>query len=422
MFQIDEGKPAEHKVMLASTVYDSPSPEYTYSIQKSREALHEAGIGTAYLLLSGNCHVDDARNLVARSFLDSDCDDLVFLDADVSWEAQDLVRLCQHEADIVGGVYPYRRQDKPDELPARLIPGAEVVDGLVEVEGLPTGFMRIRREVFEAIKPHVGSFPHEGSTLWLFFERTLEDGTRWGGDLNFCRRWRKTGGKIHADYEVVLGHVAKILVKGSLGSQLRRRERRTLRYVTGKIKAGKATIRDYQEAIDYVGNTYGAPLEALAACVGYARKADGPILEAGSGLSTILMAAACPHTVFCLEHSAVHIAQLKQMAYDTGLENIGLCVVPVRGGWYDVSDFKGLPDRFSFGFNDGPPRQIGSRDGYFKQFGDRVDQFLVDDMDDPIYRDYVMSWAKETGREVVSISNRVAVCQQPETSSRARCA
>jgi acetone carboxylase gamma subunit len=42
-------------------------------------------------LLSGNCHVDDARNSVVREFLASDCTELVFIDADVSWEPETLV-------------------------------------------------------------------------------------------------------------------------------------------------------------------------------------------------------------------------------------------------------------------------------------------------------------------------------------------
>lgn len=409
---LDEGKPASgHKVMLATTAYEAPSADYTFAIQQSRMALESSGIQTAYLLLSGNCHVDDARNVVAKAFLDSDCDDLVFLDADVSWTPRDLVTLCQRDCDLVGGVYPYRRADKPDEIPARLIPGKPIIDGLVEVEGLPTGFMRIRRIVFEALKDKVPSCPHENGTLWLFFERTLENGVRWGGDLNFCRRWKAQGGKIHAEYEIVLGHTTKSVVHGSLATQLRRRERKTLRYVIDKIRSGKDSIADYEEARQYVSNRWGAELEALSVCVGFARLADGPILEAGSGLSTILMAAATGQTVFCLEHSAVHIAQLKQMAHDAGVEKIGLCVVPVRAGWYDVSEFHGLPDEFAFGFNDGPPREIGSRDGYFRQFGDRVRTFVCDDADDPGYRSYIESWAAERNRPVQYVSNRVAVIQ-----------
>jgi hypothetical protein len=92
----DEGEAATgKKVLLATTCYDKTAASYTFSIARSREALHKEGIQTAYLLLQGNCHVDDARNSVVRDFLESDCTDLVFLDADVDWEPADLLQLCK---------------------------------------------------------------------------------------------------------------------------------------------------------------------------------------------------------------------------------------------------------------------------------------------------------------------------------------
>ena len=90
----DEGSKATgQKVLLATTVYESPSAGYVFSIQKTRMALEAAGIQTAYLLLSGNCHVDDARNIVVQHFLLTDCTDLVFIDADVYWNTDAMTLL-----------------------------------------------------------------------------------------------------------------------------------------------------------------------------------------------------------------------------------------------------------------------------------------------------------------------------------------
>src|SRR5688572_1419621 len=123
----DEGPPATgKKVLLATPSYDRPCAAYTFAIAKSREALSQAGIQSAYLLLQGNCHVDDARNSIVRDFLESDCTDLVFLDADVDWEPEALVQLCQRECDVVGGVYPYRR-DGSDNMPCRLVSNEKAI-------------------------------------------------------------------------------------------------------------------------------------------------------------------------------------------------------------------------------------------------------------------------------------------------------
>ena len=55
-----------------------------------------------------------------------------------------------------------------------------------------------------------------------------------------------------------------------------------------------------------------------------AKEADGPIIEAGSGLTTILMAAVTDQTVYCLEHDPVYAAKLRQMCVEAGVRNVGL--------------------------------------------------------------------------------------------------
>jgi hypothetical protein len=229
----DPGPPAlGQKVMLATTSYDSPDASYTYSIAQTREYLHQNGIRTAYLLLQGNCHVDDARNTVVRDFLDSDCTDLVFLDADVSWEPWQVRDLVKYDCDIVGGVYPYRREDGQTKMPVRNIEGVtEPEDGLLEVEGLPTGFLRIKRDVLEFMKVSVHGFENRGRQIPVIFERDIYQGKRRGGDVRFCMKWREMGGKVYAAADLHLGHCGKHIVRDSLSASLRRQAGTTLGHV-----------------------------------------------------------------------------------------------------------------------------------------------------------------------------------------------
>lgn len=419
LFQ-DEGEPRQgsQKVCLATTAYDSPDAAYTFSIQRSRQALERAGIPTAYYLLTGNCHVDDARNRIVQEFLLSDCTDLVFLDADVSWRPPQLVRLCRHDADVVGGIYPYRRDDKSNEIPLRMKPGIVEPDerGLIEVGGVPTGFMRIRRHVLETLALRHESFWNKDdrrSKIPLLFERVYDPETeiRWGGDLEFCNRWRRLGGTIHADYEMRLGHTGKVTFESSLGATLRRRQGLTLRHVCDRIRANTATLDDIIEAREYVANPYSALEDVLWISVQMARKANGPIIETGSGLTTILMAAAAPdQTVWCLEHHGFYAAQLEQWAAEAGVTNIALCTVPIKDGWYDLSeDAEVIPDHFALGLNDGPPRTIGSRKGFFPAFGDCVDAIICDDADDESYRNFLTQWANDNARPYTFIEPRAFV-------------
>lgn len=396
-------------VMLATPAYDSPDASYMFSLQASRMALQEAGIPACYLLLSGNCHVDDSRNSIVREFLASECTDLVFLDADVSWEADSLVKLCQIElkpCDIVGGVYPYRRNGVTD-IPVLQLSEEErqkspARDGLVEVAGLPTGFMRISRPVLETL---AGKAPHfrnkAGVSIPLIFERTIKDGVRYGGDIGFCLKVRSLGGRCYAAAEIRLGHVTKSIRWGSFASAMRAQSGDTIRYVTHRIKHGGFTPDLLQEAIEQVGNPWGAPDELLAVAIGLARKADKPILEMGSGLSSVLMAAATNQEVHCLEHSMEFAHRTQAMADTAGLSNVEIYVHPLQNGFYKVPET--LPPEFSFVLVDGPPRGVGNRSMFAERLPVIPDTLLFDDADSHVFKVWADGYAKQTGRSIITL-------------------
>ncbi|MFQ5993112.1 MAG: hypothetical protein ACE5NA_11810, partial [Nitrospiraceae bacterium] len=407
--------------MLATTAYDAPTPGYTYAMSRSREMLHQAGIQTEYVLLSGNCHVDDARNVVVKEFLESRCEDLVFIDADVSWEPKDLLRLCQYDCDLVGAIYPFRREgaNRGDRMPVRLIEGVLDPDenDLLEVEAVPTGFMRIRRQVLESLAKDADHFYHRQDTrskVPILFQRTFSDDTRWGGDVHFCNLWRATGGKICAASEIRLGHSATSVIYDSLAAWMRRHKGETLRHMVAQIRAGHVKPELFSEARHYVGNdAYVALEDVLSLCA--LVKSDGPIIEAGSGLTTIILAAANPdQTVYCLEHHPIWAMKLKQLAHEAGTFNIALCRQPIRNGWYDLSDLAELPERFGLGVNDGPPRALGSRMGFFTHFGDRVDSIICDDADDPGYRTVLYGWAQDHGRLIELVGERATLMRREQ--------
>lgn len=410
------------KVMLATTAYDSPDASYTFSIQDSRDALAKAGVPTAYLLLSGNCHVDDARNAVVRDFLATDCTELVFIDADVSWRADGLLRLCRHEiedTEIVGGVYPYRRNDTRKRLqgaPVRTLPGVGEPDhrGLLEVEGLPTGFLRIPRHVLERMAEESPAYHTRGGVISheIFDRDILEDGGRRGGDIRFCMKWRELGGRAFADPEIQLGHVAKQVLWGSLGSALRKQDGSVLAYVAERIRTNTLKPHHLTEAWDFVDNRWTAQEDVLAFAIGLARQAKAPIVETGSGLSTVLMAAATEQTVFCIEHEPYWAERLKEMAHAAGVSNIAICSAPIRDGWYDPKEMEGLPERFAFGLVDGPPRALGSRMGFFRHLAQQCDAVLCDDADDDDYAEKVAAWGRAFGWSVQAREGRALLIRK----------
>lgn len=410
----DEGPPAEGgpKLFIAVPTYKEPDTATAFALARAREALTAAGIKSALHILEGNCHVDDARNAIVHDFLnESDCTDLMFLDADVTAEPECFVQLAQRDRDIVLGVYPYRREGG-ETMPVRLKPGAEIdADGLLEIEGGPTGFMKIKRHVLETMAAEAPKYWDKIYLTPLVFTRRIGEGnTRWGGDIDFCNRWRAMGGKIYADAELRLGHVGKVIVRDSLAASLRRATGATLSRIIPRIKARTHTFGDFNEVFRYASNPYAADPETLSLVTGIARQAGpmwdregrGHVIETGSGLSSVLMGAVLPvgFKVYALEHLSHFAAQTVQWCEESGVENVGVHCAPLKDWWYDVGAFD-LPDRFALGFCDGPPRLYGTRMRFFDVIAPRCSVIVVDDFKtDNAFARKVYEWADANGRAV----------------------
>ena len=181
----------------------------------------------------GNGLIADARALIVAQFLASDADHLVFVDWDVIWEAGALVRLVDYPVDFVAGIYP-KRQDPIsfavswDTSKEQLITDE---NGLLEVKGVPAGFMRCSREMLQEMSDHYSDLafycdraPNE-TAIGLFSDYWLDnpDGPRLklGEDYAFCRRWTDMGGKIFIDPLIDMGHVGNKTFEGNLGNWLR---------------------------------------------------------------------------------------------------------------------------------------------------------------------------------------------------------
>lgn len=412
---LDDGPKTDgHKVMLATTAYNYTSPGYVYSIQNARQALEKAGIASAYLLLVGNCHVDDARNVAVQNFLLSDCDDLIFLDADVSWPNDSLIRLCQADADLCGGVYPYRREGQNEKMPVIPMPDIRYPDesGLQEVLGLPTGFMKIRRHVLETLSKDADKFFNRAeprSLVPIIFERTYDRGGRIGGDISFCRKWQNKGGKVYALPDLRLSHTGNATISDSMAAATRRMDHETLGFVVNRVKHNDYNPHLFQELLKAEGNPFSALEDILMLCAIMGRKAEGPIIETGSGLTSLILAASTKEPVYTIEHDHYWAERVSDMADAVNINNLCIVRTEIKHFWYDLPE--GLPGHFSVGLNDGPPRTIGNRLGFFDYFGN-TDNIIVDDVDDKPYQDWIKGWCEAHDRTFDNVLERSAIIRR----------
>jgi len=153
--------------------------------------------------------VHRCRYFLTETFMRSGADRLMFIDADIQFNAEDFGKLWALDADIAVGVY---RMHKDEPYAAHV--GGELLTELpeepIEVDYAGTGFMLIKRHVFEAlaedlpmIETKMGKHPR-----WWAFE--VVDGIELPEDYSFCKRARDKGFKVVMDPSIKLKHWKQI--------------------------------------------------------------------------------------------------------------------------------------------------------------------------------------------------------------------
>ena len=386
---------------LAVAAYDGLSAPFVSSLFESQARI-DARLDLE--IFAGNCHVDDSRNRLVRDFLETDCEQLIFLDADVFWRDADMRRLIEHKADIVAGIYPLKSAD--EDYPVAPLPGDRWAnaEGLVEVAGVPTGFLKIRRAVLERLyepaQKHRSKEDGHGRLLIpVLFERSLNGLSRRGGDYEFCRKAREVGFKIYVDPMMQLGHQGVKMFTGSLGAFWRKDV--AIPEGLQAIAQGNAGVETFLEMYHAWDNLWAATPELLFTATLLARHAQGPILDCGSGLSSLCVAAATKQNVIALEQSPSWASRIESLARQNGLKNLTVHLSDLRPSgavqWYaDVPR-----DRYALAICDGPAGDQ-NRVGLFTDLEDDIAgaRILVDDIQRRHSRQMADEYCASHGRQL----------------------
>jgi hypothetical protein len=185
-----------------------------------------------------------ARNAMFTGFFNSDFDSLLFIDADIIFNPNDVVKLIKHDKELICGVYP-KKSLKFDKMKnavhktktiQELIPlstgyahcgliGDEGND-VIEVKYAPTGFMMISRSAAVKLTTLFGNNRYgndvmaytgmcKNNLVYNFFNTVVSDGKFLSEDYSFCKLCSRCGIKIHVDKSVKLTHVGLFYYHGN---------------------------------------------------------------------------------------------------------------------------------------------------------------------------------------------------------------
>ena len=226
---------------------------YAGSLLKLQQGCTQRGIDLGFLLQSGDSLITRARQTIVAHFLShARATHLLFIDADIGFEPEQVFRLLRFDADFTAAAYPVKQIDW-DMVPAAVQAGrkplesatlnyvveGDVTNGLVTRDGFVkahyagTGFLMIRRAALLSMiarypelrytREFKANDPLEGSP-WrsALFNCMVDDatGAYLSEDYSFCRRWTDMGGEIWVDFKSRLQHIGPMIFRGDLAARV----------------------------------------------------------------------------------------------------------------------------------------------------------------------------------------------------------
>ena len=218
------------RVHICMPCYGGQLTESTFmSYIKWSNTARQLGLDWTIETMTNESLISRARNTLTAKFLvNPDSTHLMFIDADIGWEPWHLLVMLNRDVDVIGGLYPMK--SLPIKWCVNGFEGAEEgPDGLQEVTKTGTGFLLIKRHVFDklnahpAVKPFMNDIglpaelnPH----MKTYFDTAVRENRYYSEDWTFCENWRDLGGKIWVDKRVLLKHTGTYVFDYQAQNQL----------------------------------------------------------------------------------------------------------------------------------------------------------------------------------------------------------
>lgn len=219
-------------IFIALPAYDfKVSLKLAVSLARFTQIAQQHGISVHIGSICGCSVVSRARNLLVRDLLDSDATELLFIDSDINFEPEDILRLMAWGTDTRKGIVaavPRVRDPNPvyianleydenHELTMNRM-------GLVRADHVATAFMWVNRKVFEDLIEAHPEWTYwdgrAGKDLSAVFDFKVTREGYIGEDFLFCDRARAAGYEVWIDPTITLGHMGVQEYTGNFGNDV----------------------------------------------------------------------------------------------------------------------------------------------------------------------------------------------------------
>lgn len=229
--------------------------QYFLSMFRLSQVLMQYGIKFRITTLRNESLIPRARNILTAMFLeDASATHLMFIDADIEFDPEGVIRMLAMDKDVIAAAYPkktinwgtvkaaaLRGEDNLATFGAdyainlKVEPGTNKVRshmGTVEVLDASTGFFLVKKEVVEKMTKHHPELHYRNDSsvdpkfnpyCYALWDTMIDPRDRryLSEDYTFCRRWQDMGGEIWVDPNTKLNHVGSYTFEGNLNNLLR---------------------------------------------------------------------------------------------------------------------------------------------------------------------------------------------------------
>lgn len=245
----------KERIFIATPCYGGQLTEaYFRSTIRLLTFCNQHQIPIAFGTIANESLVTRARNVLVAYFLQSNFTRLMFIDADIEFQVEDVIKLIAHNKDVAVGAYPKKGVNwqriresvriKDDQYTDQQIAsfGSDyainfkfinreqkqiaIENGLIRLHDGATGFMMIKREVIDKMieaypdlkyNNDLNTPPELNPHFYAFFDTMIDpkDKRYLSEDYTFSRRWQDIGGEIWLDPSISLNHYGSFNFQGN---------------------------------------------------------------------------------------------------------------------------------------------------------------------------------------------------------------
>ena len=213
------------QVMLATPAHDFRADVYYFnSVLETVRLCSGKGVQVHPVFWPGEALVQHARNALVQLALDAGVDQVLMIDSDQEWRAEQALALLRYPVDVVGAAVRKKTdaEEKYNVLAKSPYMQEDDKTGLWVVEAVGTGFLRVSVKALRAVWERATEYDHNGKKFRMIFEPLVVDGRLVGEDTIFCHKLHAAGFPVHVDPSFTVTHNGMKQYKGDFRAYVAR--------------------------------------------------------------------------------------------------------------------------------------------------------------------------------------------------------